>query len=342
MISHRQKRHEQALFSFAEEQDERRGGMDELFAWHTSYCKGTRFMELLASMVRFRTYSPYNAMLAAVQRPDATCILPPSKWRRYNREPKRDARPIVLIRPASPITCVFDISDTRVMRGQSDRLPESLAAPIDYDPIELASDVPVRNILAHLPWWGILYETVPTGPAACGEIHLADGTEGDMEVGMTGGMTIAWRPVYVLRTREEDTASNRFAALVHELAHLFCHHLGCGYATGWGDGRSVNEVTEEFEANVVLWIVSRRLGVKTGADEALNDYFVEHEEIPEISMDILLDAVSKIEKMISDDCTVRDGALYKQEPSFVARMRAGNDDSREIIEDVLEQVTLTL
>lgn len=323
MSAVRRRRPEQTLFAFVEEQDERRGGMDDLFAWHTSYCKGARFIELLKSMARFRAYSPYNAMLAAVQRPDATCILSPSKWRRYNRELRRDARPIVLLRPTSPITCVFDVSDTRVMRGQEDRLPEFMAEAMDSDPIDLASDAPVRNILAHLPWWGILHEAVPTGPAACGEIHLADGAEGDMEVPVRAGATVAWRPVYVLRTRRGVAAADGFSALVRELARLFCRHLCCGYAAGWGEGRSVKEGVEEFECALVLWIVGRRLGVRSVAEEEIAAYFEGHEEIPEISMDVVLDAVSKIEKMISDDCTVRDGALYKMEPSFVARMRAG-------------------
>ena len=118
-MSARRGRHpEQVLFAFAEERDARRRGLDELFAALGAFRAGGRFLRLLACMGRFRDYGPYNALLAAVQRPEAVCILPPSKWRAYNREVKPAARPIVLLRPFSPVTCVFDLADTRVIRGR--------------------------------------------------------------------------------------------------------------------------------------------------------------------------------------------------------------------------------
>ena len=85
-MSARRGRHpEQVLFAFAEERDARRRGLDELFAALGAFRAGGRFLRLLACMGCFRDYGPYNALLAAVQRPEAVCILPPSKWRAYNR-----------------------------------------------------------------------------------------------------------------------------------------------------------------------------------------------------------------------------------------------------------------
>ncbi|MGN0848017.1 MAG: hypothetical protein ACI4RA_11645 [Kiritimatiellia bacterium] len=329
MNARRRRQPEQTLFAFAEARDERRGGMDELFAALAAYRKGARFLRLLALAARFRAYGPYNALLAAVQRPNATCILPASKWRRYGREVKREARPIILLRPFSPITCVFDLADTRVMRGREDRLPERLTAPLGREALGPVPGDVVRRLVARLPWWGILHETVPTGPAAAGEIHLADGHGTEMAVAVRRGAVVACRPVYVLRTRARVGATDLFAALVRALARLFCHHLRCGYAAGWGDGRALAPSVEAFEAEVVLWLVSRRLGVASPAYAAVEDYFAEHAEMPEASMDAVLDAVAEIEKMFSAACTVRDGALFKLEPGFAGRVRAGDADDLE-------------
>ncbi len=342
MNARRRRQPEQTLFAFAEEAGERRGGMDELFASKVTYRKGGRFLQLLTRAAWFRAYGPYNALLAAVQRPDATCILPPSKWRKYNRELRREARPIILLRPYSPITCVFDLADTRVIRGREDRLPDDLAAPNEFDPLEAVSDAVVRRMLARLPWWGILHETVPTGPAASGEIHLADGNEAEMAIPVRQDASVPWRPVYVLRTRAEVSATDLFAAVVRELARLFCHHLRSGYAKGWGDGRALKPDVEAFEADVVLWLVSRRLGVASPAYAALADYFEMQEEIPSVaSLDAILDAVAEIERMLEDDCTVRHGALFRWEPDFAARVRAGDVEVVEKTRDVFQQEILT-
>lgn len=342
-MSARRGRHpEQALFAFAEERDARRRGLDELFAALGAFRAGGRFLRLLACMGRFRDYGPYNALLAAVQRPEAVCILPPSKWRAYNREVKPTARPIVLLRPFSPVTCVFDLADTRVIRGRMDRFPPEAAAPDVRTPCRAVPEVVVRRLLARLPWWGILHETVPTGPATAGEIHLADGTEGPLAVPVREGGVVPWRPVYVLRTRAGVSSTDLFAALVHALARLFCHHLRSGYEMGWGAGRALTAEVEAFEADVALWIVSRRQNVASPAYAALDAYFATHAAVPEgASVDAVLDAVAQVEALLGDACTVRDGFLARYAPAFAARLRADGRGGDALHGDFQQETTTT-
>lgn len=336
MSARRKKEPEQTLFAFAEESDEKRRGMDELFASLDSFRKGSRFLQLLACMARSSEYGPYNALLAAVQRPNATCVLPPSKWKKYNRELKREARPIVLLRPFAPIFCVFDIADTRVVRGRPDRLPAHLRIRSAEEPAGTVPEATVRRLLSRLPWWGILHEALPTGPAAQGEIHLADGREGDLAVPVADGNVIPWRPVYVLRTRTDVAPTDLFAAVVRELARLFCHHLMCGYEKGWGDGRPLTPDVEMFEAEVVLWLVSRRIGASSPSYAAVSDYFTTHSSIPAaMSMDAVLDAVGEIETMLGE-CSLRDGALFKTSHDFAARVRAG-----DVVHPFQQEITTT-
>ena len=199
----------------------------------------------------------------------------------------------------------------------------------------------VRRLLARLPWWGILHETVPTGPATAGEIHLADGSEKTLAVPVREGGVVPWRPVYVLRTRAGVSSTDLFAALVRALARLFCHHLRSGYGTGWGAGRALTAEVEAFEADAALWIVSRRQNVASPAYAALDAYFAVHATVPEgASVDAGLDAVAQVEALLGDACTVRDGFLARYAPAFAARLRAdGKGD--DILHGSFKQETTT-
>lgn len=316
MCARRRKQPEQTLFAFAEERETRRKGVDELFDAVEGYGRGARFLQLLGQIARFRSYGPYNALLAAIQRPRARCILPPAKWRKYNREPRREAVPIVLLRPFSPVTCVFDVADTRVIRGREDRFPAELAREEAYEPPASVPDAVVRRLVDRLPWWGILHEVVPTGPSASGDLHLADAAVPEMQVRVKGDDCRPWRPAYVLATRMDVSSTDLFAALVHELARLFCHHLHCGFEKGWEGGRELSAQGEAFEADVVTWLVSRRLDVASPAYRAVADYLDANGKIPAISMDAVLEAVAEVETMLGADSTVRNGYLYRLSPSF--------------------------
>ena len=63
MSARRRKAPEQTLFAFAEEQDERRKGVDALFASVPHFRTPARFLDLLFGTAHFRAYAPYNAML---------------------------------------------------------------------------------------------------------------------------------------------------------------------------------------------------------------------------------------------------------------------------------------
>jgi len=318
MGTRRGKPPEQTLFAFAQEHEDRRRGVDDLFSTVHAYAEGRRFLQLLGVVGRLDSYGPYNAFLAALQRPRARCVLPPSGWRRYNREVKKGAIPIVMLRPFAPVTCVFDVADTRVIRGREDRVPEAWLAEDDRS--REGGDVPeaiVRTLLDRLPWWGIRHMTVPTGPSAAGELHLADVSVPEIKIWIRPGVAVDHRPAYVLETRAGASSTDLFTALVHALARLFCHHLHCAFEKGWSGGRSLSSCAEDFEADVVLWLVSRRLRVACPACRALSERLAANGSIPDISMDRVLDAVAEIERMLGG-CTYRDGALFRLSPSFAA------------------------
>src|SRR5207248_2429484 len=57
------------------------------------------------------------------------------------------------------------------------------------------------------------------------------------------------------------SAEARYAILVHELAHLYCGHLGTPNDKWWPDRRGLPHVAREFEAESVCFLVCERLGI---------------------------------------------------------------------------------
>lgn len=311
---------EQTLFAFAEERPERRKGADELFASMPSLRRGRSLLQLLERMARFRAYGPYNALLVALQRPKARHVLTPRAWKGCNREVKAGAAPIVLLRPFAPVVYVFDVADTRVIRGKVDRLPAACAEEGEAKPTSPVPEALVGRLLARLPWWGIRHETLPTGPAETGELYLAEPVEPEIPVFVRGGDVVSWRPAYVLGTRVDVGPTERFTALVGALARLFCHHLRCGYERGWGGGRELSADVELFEVDLVVWLVCRRRGVASSVYGRLAQTLATNEPTPEFNPDIVLEAVSEVERMLGD-CSVADGYLHRLSPSFAAAGR---------------------
>ena len=296
-MSARRKRHfEQELFEFAQEDGERRKGVDELLASVEEYAHPSRFLKLLAGIAHFRDYSPNNALMIVLQRPDARYVLTPRKWKSLGRFVKRGACPIIALRPFAA----------------------AWAEPSARDP---EADVPsetLRQLLDNLPLWGIAHDTFPTGPSLSVELRV--GGDGDEALAIpVDGATVTCRPAYVLHTREGAPDTVVFTALVQALARIFCRHLRCGYERGWENSRRVSAEVEQFEVQAVANLVCRRLQVTSPSYSFWADCAFDRRDIPPISLDTVCDAVTEIERML-EPCTVKQGYLYRHTPSFAARI----------------------
>jgi hypothetical protein len=68
------------------------------------------------------------------------------------------------------------------------------------------------------------------------------------------------------------SAEARYGTLAHELAHLYCGHLGTPNGRWWPDRRNLSHAVREFEAESVSYLVCVRLGIDTASDEYLAGY----------------------------------------------------------------------
>lgn len=89
----------------------------------------------------------------------------------------------------------------------------------------------------------------------------------------------------------------QYATLVHELAHLYCGHIGTPNVKWWPDRRGLKLNVCEFEAESVSYLVCRRLGIDPKSKEYLHDYLDDKSEVPPISLECVMKAAGLIESM---------------------------------------------
>jgi len=113
-----------------------------------------------------------------------------------------------------------------------------------------------------------------------------------------GGAIYADIPVrYNLVLNENLSREAIYGTMVHELAHLYCGHLGTPNKKWWPDRRGLAEVVKEFEAESVTYLLCKRLGIDNPSDQYLAGYMNQDQKVPPISLECIMKAAGLIEKM---------------------------------------------
>jgi antirestriction protein ArdC len=64
----------------------------------------------------------------------------------------------------------------------------------------------------------------------------------------------------------------QYATIVHELAHLYCGHLGSTDVRFWPNRWALEDATMEFEAESLSFMVCARMEIETKSAEYLSGY----------------------------------------------------------------------
>src|SRR5882762_7712001 len=279
------------------DQESARTALDELFTLARKYNSSAAYFELMRFVGRFRFYSPFNAMLIHTQMPGAHFVCTALRWRRdYHREIKIGARPIVILQPMRPILFVFDVSDTAPM-------PNSRPLPILVeDPFQVRSGKiggQLALTIENAKRDGVRVSKRADGSQSAGSIQWA-------AVGQYLEFTIAQTPLpkstqvplwFELLLNGALSAEARYGTLIHELAHLYCGHLGTPNGRWWPDRHNLAHAVREFEAESVSYLVCTRLGIDTASDEYLAGYVRNCPTTPPIGLDRIMKAVWLLEQM---------------------------------------------
>lgn len=265
--------------------------LDEMFLSSQRYRQSAEFLQLLEFVSQFRQYAPFNGMLLHIQKPDAVYVASPADWEhRFGRYPTRQARPLLILQPFGPVMFLYDISDTEgdevpveILRPfktngfLSERILAKTTANCHFDAIE------VRDDLSGLGDAGRAIRLNAKVKARYQDLKLSPSAE------------------YLILLNKKHTVEERYSSLVHELAHIFCGHLGVTSSSWWRPQESLAHDTEEIEAESTSYLVCRRQGLHTTSEKYLSAYQDvtkdQKDDLPQFSINAVLQAVDYIEKM---------------------------------------------
>jgi uncharacterized protein DUF955 len=278
------------------DRDVTRRALDELFTHARQYKSSKAYFELLRFIVEFRFYSPFNAMLVHMQLPGASFVAPAHVWRRrYGRALKPDARPLVILQPMGPVMFVFDVGHTKANENAVP-LPHEVTSPFEIRGGSIKDEL--ARTRANAARDGVCIVEKEGGSQGAGAIKIA-------EAGRSIVFTVKGRPEkhvtvpvrYDLWLNSTHSAEAKYATVCHELAHLYCGHLGTPNERWWPDRRGLDGDVEEFEAESVSYLICGRLGIATRSAEYLSSFIKEHSETPWISLDCVLKTAGLIDQM---------------------------------------------
>jgi hypothetical protein len=252
--------------------------LDELFELSAKYKKSSEFFKLLEFINKFPNLSPFNAFLIHTQDSGATIVLSAYKWRKYGRKVKPLSRPFIILVPFGPVEFVYDISDTEPINGSKDNIPESL-----LNPFLTKGDLPLA----------IYNRTIKNA-----EKEGIDYFEERMQMGGAGYATTFTNSRFKVTINSQYRINEKFSTLVHELAHVYCGHLGSIKGNWWESRKgNLNKDIEEIEAESVSFLVCMRNGLETTSQEYLSSYIKDDKELPNISLETILTVANHIETM---------------------------------------------
>jgi hypothetical protein len=285
--------------------DAAKRALDELFINARQYRSADKFHRLMTFVRNFRFYSPFNAVLVHVQMPGAKYVATASRWRReYHRVLLPAARPLAILQPMGPVMYVFDVSDTE---------PEDKAPPLPRevtDPFEVRGGrvgQQLEQTIHNAARDGVQVIARQAGSQSAGMLQVATRKQTiPFEIRGRGGMEthqVALQFELLLNAMHSREA--RYATLTHELGHLYCGHLGSPDRRWWPDRRRMSRVELEFEAESVCYLACGRLGIDNPSDDYLSGYLANGTDVPLISLEYVLKAVSLVEQMGAEPMGLR-------------------------------------
>lgn len=286
--------HQHDLF----ESDAARALLDQLLEDSRLYRSSADYLQLLDFVVRLRNFAPFNAMLLQIQKPGLRYAASAFDWReRFNRRPKRGARPLLILWPFGPVALVYDVQDT-----------EGEPLPADVSFFQASGEITaerMQRFLAMLGRKGINHQYFDGGDGCAGSIEVTQEPPERKhmrvpDVKQKTERTKTEKPSeYLMRLNKNHPPNVQFSTLAHELGHLLLGHLGADKRLSIpARPMPINHAQKELEAESFAYLACRRNGVKCKSETYLADYVKAHTTINDLDIYQVLRAVGQMEQML--------------------------------------------
>ena len=294
--------------------------IDELQFLVKSYRDSNEFKKMLDFIGRFPYLAPYNAMLAQMQKPGATFVLTGKKWAEYGRQPKLNGQKLIVLKPFGPVQCVFDFEDTEPIPNATKVIEKADLIKKYTEGLQQAQgdldNKTMNTLVSNLPVYGIYLDDNFMASNTYGG-YIMPYHDQKLKVKIDKDYYMEVPSCFVISINKKQTNAVKFHTLCHELGHLFCNHQ-CY------DKRKKRKLTlkeKEFEAETVAWLMCKRHGISNPSEEYLASYAPEG-EIPICSTELIMRAVTEIEKMMEGFVSVNESIWYKEDAEFKASVNA--------------------
>ena len=261
--------------------------VDEVFSASKRFRDNRNVIDLLRFIARFPGYSAFNGLLLYTQNSSATYVATARSWKqKFGRQPKLDARPIIILAPMAPIIFLFDIQDT-----EGPPVPHTHLEPraTHNQPLGKIYTNTQHNCVVH----GIsVYETMLDKGSTDNACRITPALRKQYP-----DLALQKDTSYLILIDKSLTLEEKYSSLVLELGHIFCGHLGIDRHAWWTEREGLNISGEEMEADASGYLVCERLGLHACSAKHIGRYIEKNYKLPVFSLNAVLQSVGYIEEM---------------------------------------------
>ena len=283
--------------------------IDELQFLVKQFREKAEFQKMLNFVGKFHYLAPYNAMIVEMQMPGAKFVFPGKQWREYGRRIKPNAQQLITLLPFGPIQCMFDISDTEPIEGIKVKEETELMEMWDgslKNPSGEIDPTLLNQLIENLPSYGVYLDDSMLAANTYGGYLMEYGQPIFIPINKDHELKVF--SCFLISVNHKQTDEEKFHTICHELGHLFCRHQFYNY----DKVRRPSQKEREFEAETVAWLVCKRHGITNPSEEYLATFAPEG-EIPICSTDLIMRAVTEIEKMLEKKIYASSSMWYAED-----------------------------
>ena len=294
--------------------------IDELQFVNDEFRSASEFKRMLQFVGIHSSLSPYNALLVFMQKPDSKFVFNADTWKNdFDRQPKGDAQRIITMKPSGGVQCVFDYDDTEPICTR-ERCLFNFDFELDYKWDEILKDdrktdvsVEFATLKGNLPSYGILLDWTLKAPDMFAGVMDIYKKKLTVKVESPKPCSIQFDSEYRILLNSRYSEEEAFYFICHELARYMCIYNFCNIKRNNESVLSVKE--EQFQIETVKWLLLKRLGIYNPLEDYVDKY-AEKGIVPICSIEMVMRAVTELERMVTTDIMPTKSLLYKTDSLF--------------------------